>query len=305
MIPDWMKSKPVAEVKQKTHVKIDTLAKFDTIVKKFATSDADREAAAIEKADSYSFQVANPWLLQTDANVKIVNKWLENKGIRYATYPEITEAVEELAQAGLVSVDDAAYASHLDGIDNKKFVGALTKCEYTDLDTMLKQERHAAIQRLGTEKESPEEEAFNAIPLEDQKKMLRDAQRIHQANADAAVSKDAADSWVSMSPTYRDDDRNAKLLLLEMSRTRQGTSAQGPFSIAEHEAANKKLVDAGLIRQNPIAVKKQEAQAVLARAEAAKNEPGSPWDTTSEEEMENLPLDELRKRADKQLASRR
>jgi len=304
MIPDWMKSKPVAEVKQKTHVKIDTLQQFDAIVKKFATSDADREAAAIEKADSYSFQVAHPWFLQTDTNVKIVNKWLKNKGIRYATYPEIAEAAEELAQAGLVSVDDATYASHLDGIDSKKFVGALTKREYTDLDTMLKQERHAAIQRLGAEKESPEEEAFNALSLEDQKTMLLEAERTHQVNVDAVVSKDAADSWVSMSPTYRDNDGNAKLLLAQMRHNQKGKAAQ-PFTIQEHEIANRQLVASGLIRQNPIAVKKVEAQAVIDRAQAARNEPGSPWDNTSEEEMENLPLDELRRRADRQLAGRR
>ena len=283
------------EVQQKDPVKLDniTLDQFDFIVKKLSLSDADRHAAAIEKADSYSFQVANPWFRQTDANIKIVNKWLESKGIRYGTYPAIAEAAEELAQAGLVSVEDAAWASHLDGNDPKTFKGALTGNTYDSLDTMLRQERAASIRQLGTEKQSDEELAFDALPLEQQRQMILDGQKQHQANADAEISTQNADSWVHLHPEFHDGTANGKRLLLQL---RLNGVINRPVEIADYELAHRQLLASGEVRQNKVALEKQQKQTVLDRAEhALKN--SAAFDRTTEEDAYNLPMDELRRRA--------
>src|ERR1700733_10780434 len=46
-----------------------------------AMSNADRQAATITRADSASFQIANPWFKRTDKNTDLVNRWLDAQGI--------------------------------------------------------------------------------------------------------------------------------------------------------------------------------------------------------------------------------
>lgn len=282
-----------------------TLEQFDRIVNRAATSNADREADAIEKADGYAFQVANPWFKSTDSNIKLVKGWLKSKGITHATYPDILEGAEELAQAGLVSVDEAAYASHLDGNDEKTFRGPITQREYDNVGELIANERAAAIRQLGTEKQSDLEVAFEALPIEEQQQALREAEKQAQANADARVNQQNADSWLTLHPEFRDDERNAKLLLAQMKQNQKGKVA-GPFTIEDHEIANQQLIASGLLRQHPKALEKQQRQEVVERAKRAVETPGGAFDRKTEAEIEalDLPLDELRRRADLQLASR-
>ena len=58
-------------------------------------------------------------------------------------YADFAAATEELAATGLLDIDEAAYASHLDGNGPKKFVGTFTKREFNDLDSLIAQEREA------------------------------------------------------------------------------------------------------------------------------------------------------------------
>lgn len=297
MIPAW-EINPVTwhhTTDEKT-VSLDglTLQQMDNIVSKAALSNQDRHAAATARADAFAFQTANPWFRRTVSNTKVVNDWLRSKGIKYGTYPEFAEAAEELAQAGLISVDDAAWASHLDGLDPKgKFVGALTRREYGNLDEMIAQERAEAIAQLAADKPTDQEKAFERLPLEEQCQLLRNAVATHQVEADGEVSKQNADSWITLHPEYRDDARNAKMLLAQIKRN----GVTGPISIEDYEIADRQLVAAGMIRQNPVALQKQAAQEVLDRAKRAVETPGSVWDQTTEDEAYVLPLDEVRRRA--------
>ncbi len=288
---------------QKTNVSLDglTLEKFDTIVSKASISNQDRQADAISKADSYSFQVSNPWFKRTDANTKLVNHWLEQKGISHPTYPDFAEATEELAQAGLVSVDDAAYAQHLDGNDPKTFKGALTGNTYDSLESMIAQERQAAISQQGADKQTDLERAFDGLPIDDAKALLRDAERSHQAIADGKISQQNADSWLTLHPEFRDDTVNAKLMHEQLLLN---GVVNRPVTIEDYEIANRQLVAAGLVRQNPAALRKQQAAEVVARAERAVNTPGSVFDKTTEDQMYELPLDEVRRRANGNFSGR-
>jgi hypothetical protein len=279
--------------KQKTHVSLEgiTLNQFDGVIKNTNLSNQDRHAAAITKADGSSWQIANPWFKRTDTNLKLVNNWLASKGINYPIYADFTEAAEELVNTGLLAIDEVERVQHLDGNGPKKFKGALTGREYDSLDSMIAQEQDASLHKI--EQPSDLEAAFDALPAEQALQMLRNAEKQSQAVRDGAVSQQNADSWITLHPESRDDEYNGRLLLSQL----KANGVTGVVTIEDYEIANRQLVSAGLLRQNPAALRKQEAAEVTARAERAVKTPGSVFDTTSEADMYNLPMDELRRRA--------
>jgi hypothetical protein len=291
--PSWYTQHPD---ENKTNVSLDgiSLEQIDGIVSKAAMSNQERTAAATSKADYHSFLRANSWYRPTVANNKVVNRLLLSKGLTHPMYAEINEVATEAANAGLLDeVDGAALAQSLDGNGPKKFTGTFTKREYTDLDTMLVQERHEVIQQQGAEKQSDIEQAFDKLPADEAKQVINAALKQHQANADGVISSQNSDSWLSLHPEFRDDEQNAKLLAAQM---RKNGVVGRFFTIEDHEIANRQLVAAGLIRQNPKALRKQQDAEVVERAQhALKN--SAAFDTTTEEEMEALPLDEVRRRA--------
>jgi len=287
----WYTQHPMEETK---NVSLDgiSLEQFDGVVKKATLSNQDRQADAISKADSYSFQVANPWFKRTASNTKLVNHWLTSKGINDPTFPDFIEATSVLANTGLLDIDEAAYASHLDNNGPKQFKGALTGRTYESLDALIAQERQAAIEQLGAEKQSDLERAFDHLPLEDAQALLRDAEKRSQSLADGKISQQNADAWLTLNPTWRDDEANAKLMREQLILN----GVTGVVTINDYQIAERQLVAAGLVRQNPAALRKQQAQEVLDRAEhAVKN--SAAFDTTSEDAMYELPLDEVRRRA--------
>jgi hypothetical protein len=278
----------------KSKVKLDnlTLDAFDNIIENASLSNQDRHAAAVEQADMHSFLAACPWYKRTPANDKLVSHWLEQKGIRYSTFPELVEATEELAKAGLLSgMDEAAFAQHLDGNGPKIFKGTLTGQTYDSLESLVAQQRHAALRTV--EAPSDIEEAFQSMPAEQALQMLRDGERQHQTNANAQISQQNADSWITLHPEFRDDTYNGKLMAAQLKLN----GVTGAVTIEDYEIAERQLVEAGMIRQNPAVLKKQQAAEVVARAKRAVETPGSPWDTTTENQMYELPLDEVRRRA--------
>jgi hypothetical protein len=290
--PSWYTQHPDEE---KTSVTLDgvTLDQFDTIVSKATLSNQERQADAIRRADSFAFQVANPWLKLTKTNTKLIDNWLEQKGTTWPTFPDFASATEALCEAGLLDVDEASYAQHLDGNGPKTFKGPLTGRTFDSIDTMIAQERQAAIEQQASVQQTDLERAFDKLPIEEQKQMLRTALSDHQTKADAKISEQNADSWITLHPEFRDDQYNGRLLLSQL----KANGVTGVVTIEDYEIAERQLAASGLLRQNPAALRKQEAAEVVARAQRAVNEPGSIFDKTTEEEMYNLPLDEIRRRA--------
>jgi Tfp pilus assembly protein PilX len=291
--PQWYTQHPTEEKKP---VSLDgiSLEQFDGVVQNATVSNKERIADAISKADSYSFQLANPWFKRTTANNKLVNHWLTSKGITNPTYPDFTEATGALVNAGLLDIDEVEHVKHLDGNGPTRFKGALTKRDYDSLESMIAQERQAAIEQQSAVQQSDMERAFDRLPIEDAQALLRDAERQFKANENAKISQQNADSWLTLHPEFRDDTGNGKLMLAQL---RLNGVVNRAVTVEDYEVAERQLVTAGLLRQNPAQLKKIQAQAVIDRAQAAVNEPGSVFDKTSEEEMYQLPLDEVRRRA--------
>jgi hypothetical protein len=290
----WYNAHGAVEPTQKKTVSLDTLTlpDFDSLIAKEALSNGERQAAAQEKADSYSFQVASPWFVRSESNMTAVNKLLSSKGIRYSTYPEIAEAAEELASAGLIEVDAAAWASHQDGIGPKTFNGVFNKGRvYNSLDEMISNERHTALRTF--EKKTDQELAFENLSADDMRSMIRNGEKQHQANADRVITEQNANSWISLHPEFHDGTANGKRLALQLHLN---GVVNRPVEISDYELAHRQLLAQSEIRQNPAQLRKQEAQAVLDRAEYAVKHSAA-FDQTTEAQAYELPLDELRRRA--------
>ena len=292
--PAWM-NPPQHPSEETKPVKLDnlTLDGFDNIVQKASLSNQERTAAAISKADYYSFLRANSWYRPTIANNAVVNRWFVSKGLPHPMYAEINDAATELAQAGLLGdVDKAAFAQHLDNATPKRFTGTFTKREYTDLDTMLLQERQAVIEQQSAEAQTDQERAFEKLSADEVRQMIRDGEKQHQANADSVITEQNGDSWVSLHPEYHDGTANAKRLALQLRLN----GITGVVTIPDFEIAHRQLLATGDVRQNKVALETQQAAEVLARAEHAVKNSGA-FDTTTEDAMYELPLDEVRRRA--------
>jgi hypothetical protein len=285
----------VQPTQEETPVKLDnlTLDAFDNIIEKASLGNPERMAAATSKADYHSFLRANTWYKPTVANNKVVNRWLLSKGLTHPMYAEINDATTELAQAGLLAdVDEAAFAQHLDNATPQKFTGTFTKREYTDLDTMLVQERQAVIEQQGAEKQTDQECAFEKLSADEVRQMIRDGLSQHQTDADRVITEQNGDSWVSLHPEFHDGTANAKRLALQLILN----GVTGVVSIEDYEVAHRQLLATGDVRQNKVVLEKQQKQEVLDRAQhAVKN--SAAFDKTTEDQMYELPLDEVRRRA--------
>ena len=235
--------------------------------------------------------MANPWFKRTITNTKLLNNWLVQQGITDPIYPDIADAAEALI--GLLDVDEAARAQFLDGNGPKTFKGSLTGRTFDSIDTMIAQERQAAIEQQASVQQTDLERAFDKLPIEEQKQMLRNALSDHQTKADAKISEQNADSWITLHPEFRDDQYNGRLLLSQL----KANGVTGVVTIEDYEIAERQLAASGLLRQNPASLRKQEAAEVIARAQRAVNTPGTIFDKTTEEEAYNLPMEELRRRA--------
>jgi len=250
---------------------------------------AELKAEAITRADGFSFQVANPWFKRTDSNLKLVNHWLQSKHITYPQYADFAEAADTLAKAGLLSVDEVLYVQHLDGNDATKFTGHLTKREYNNLDSLIAQEREAALKTPIVD----QSDIFDGHDIEEVQARLRQAERDERILANVPEIDKTADAWFSLHPEITKSERNAQLLSMQL---RANGVPVGIATSEQLEVAASQLVEAGLLRLNKVALEKQQKQEVLDRAQhTVKN--SAAFDKTTESEMYELPLDEVRRRA--------
>jgi hypothetical protein len=267
-------------------------SEFASVVNRTAMSNTDREADALSKADSWSFQVANPWFLRTEKNTKLVNHWLKTQGIENPLYPDFAAGVDFLAGQGMLDVDDAEIARQADQRGNRTFKGTLTGIEFGTLDEMISQERQAALRQMP--EPTKEEIAFNRLPIEQQKAFLREGERGERVEANAPQTRINADAFLTLHPEIVDSERNAHLIKMQL--VANGITDNN-VSIPDYEKATNQLRESGLLTLNKAALNKQHAAEVARLASEAAQTPGSVFDTTSEEEMYALPMEELRKRA--------
>jgi hypothetical protein len=275
-----------AEEKQ-TNVSFENmpLEQFSSVVKSAGRSNTEKTNDAIAKADSYSFQIAHPEFLRTANNTRLIDHWLKTQGIDNPTFPDFVSAYEAFKDSGLLDIDKAELAR--DKKSPRTYNGVYTKQTFDSVHDLIAAERHAALTQVTSL--SDEEAAFDALPPEEALALLKEGERISQQHANASEVQDEADAWLMLHAEWRDDIRNAKLMAAQL----KANGATKP-TIADFEKASRQLRESGLVRLNPVQVAKQHAKDLQRRANEAA---ASIFDPTTEDQMEHLPLDELRRRA--------
>lgn len=226
----------------------DNPNKFSSAVNNAAMSNADRQAAAITRADSFSFQIANPWFKQTDKNTNLVNRWLDAQRITNPTYPDFAAAADALM--AVLDVDSSQKAP-------TSFKGAITGRTYDTLDGMIANERQASLRRVP--ERTTEEEAFDGLPIEEVQARIKHAVHAEMVQANTITTQKNGQAWASLNPWYFDSTRNGQLVLAQL---KTNGVRDGLATIEQFDVATKQLRDAGLLQINKNAVAKQEAAEV-------------------------------------------
>jgi hypothetical protein len=268
------------------------LQKFASIVNKTALSNSDLQAEALSKADSYSFQVAHPELERTVKNNKLINHWLTSQRITHPLYPDLQAAVDALTVENLLDIDGAELAKQQDQRGNRTYKGTLTGREFDSLQEMIGIERQAALNKAP--EATKDEQAFERLPIEEQKRLLREGERGEQLKVNGLKTWKNGDAWITLHPEYVDSEHNARLIKMQLAAN---GASDNNASIQDYEVAGKQLIEAGLLTLKQTAVTNQHAAEVAQLASQAVKTPGTVFDNTSEEEMYNLPMEELEKRA--------
>ena len=150
---------------------------------------------------------------------------------------------------------------------------------------MILQERHAAINSMTV---SPEEIALERLPLDQFRDVVKGRERDEQRKADGYKTGIAGDAWITQHPEFRDNHYNAKLMRQQLATN---GVLEGAATIPDYETAYHQLRASGLLTLNKAALDKQHQETLRQEAaEALKPE-------LTEEEMYNLPMEELEKRA--------
>lgn len=266
------------------------------IVGQSAKTNAERYADAIAHADSLAFRVVHPEYIPTAENDRLMNHQLQTWGIKDGTFHYFERAYEHLKDRGLLTLDKGEIARQQDH-PLKSWKGVLTGRSYDSIDGLIANERQAAIAKMGV---SDGERALDNLPQEQALNLIKKLEHTAQHESDAAEMQANCDAWISLRPDYRDSIHNGKLLTNQL----RSNGVTGVASIEQLEIADRDLQASGLLERNPKQVAKQQEQAIRARAEAAVAEGGSVWDQATEDDMYEMDLEEVRKRANKVLGRR-
>jgi hypothetical protein len=261
-----------------------SLGNFTDFVNRAAQTNADVAAAAITRADSYSWQIAHPEFLRTAENNRLINHWLDTKGITDPTYPDFDAAFEHYKDSGLLDLDAAEMAR--DKNTPRTYYGVFTKQKFGSIDDLIAMERQAALAQITV---SDEEAALEKMPIEQAQALLKEAERQAQHQARIPEIQANGDAWLLLHKEFVDDERNARLM--EKQLAANGVTIP---TIADYEKAAQQLRASGLLKLNKTELNKQHAAELQRRANEAS---AVLFDKTTEAEMYNLPLDELERRA--------
>jgi hypothetical protein len=255
---------------------------FRKVVDAAAMSNADRAAAALRKADSYSFQVAHPEFRRTANNTRLMNHWLSSKGITHPTFPDFEAGYADLRT--LLDIDKSKEAP-------RTFVGHFTKREFDSIDGLIAQERQAALQQKVSKSDA--EIALENLPTEQVLSLLREGERWEQRQVNARETGLNGDAWLFLHAEYVDNKHNGELMTMQL---RANGCNEKTASVEDYEKAYRQLQASGLLKLDEQELRSRQTKDLQERVSDAVKTPGSIFDETTEEEMYSLPLDELRRR---------
>jgi hypothetical protein len=252
--------------------------KLDRIVNRAAMTNQQRTDEALTKADGFAFQVVNPQLKRTDKNTRVINQWLTSRGIENPVYQDFANAFDALNGAGLLDVDENVPAP-------KRFTGTFSKKTFSNVEELILNERAAALQSMSP---TEEELALEGLPLDQFKELVNKREHAEQQRVNSLKRTRAGDAWVLATPVYRDIAQNAHLMLQQMAAN--GVS-EGAATIRDYQVAYEQLFPTGLLDLNQVALEKQQQEELMQEATEALTP------ELTEEEMYDLPMEELEKRA--------
>lgn len=267
-----------------------SLDKFRAVVNKAAMSNGEANYEALKKADIASFWTANGgWLRNNEKNAKLINHYLDSRGLKDTLFPDFQMAADALAAEGLLDVDAAEYASHLDGVRPSKYRNIVTGKVYDSLDGLISNSRNDALHTVP--QKSKEEIDFDNLSLEEVEALCKAGVQAEETAKNAPHNQLIADAFLTNHNEVIDNERNAKMISMQL----RANGVEGVVTQAQLERATNQLRESGLLALNSKSLSKQRAAEVqrLADEHIAQH--------LSEEDMEDLPLEELRRRADQQL----
>jgi hypothetical protein len=269
-----------SEQRQTIHTKFDGMPaqKLDAIINRAAMTNQQRTDEALTKADAFAFQVANPQFKRTDKNTRVMNHQLSSWGIENPTYEDFARAFDALNESGLLDIDETVPVP-------RTFTGIFSKKTFGNVDELVLNERHAALQSMSV---SEEEIALEQLPLDQFKDVVKSREREEQRKVDGYKTGIAGDAWLTQHPEFKDNRFNARLMRQQLATN---GVLEGAATIPDYQRAYQQLLTSGLLSLNQTEVNKQHQESLRQEAsEALKPE-------LTEEEMEALPFEELEKRA--------
>lgn len=262
-------------------------AQFKDAINSAALSNSDRQAQALSRADGFSYQVAHPEIKLTDKHIKLITHYCATQGISDPTYPQIADAVDMLVADGHIIPDKSVRPP-------KTFRGVISSQTYDSVDSLIAQERQAALSKV---ERTHADELLDNMPLEQLQARIKNEFHQEEVRANSLNAEKNAQAWATLNPWYTDTVANGKLILTQL---KANGVREGLATIEQIDHATNQLRASGLLQINPKAVAKQQAAeiAALAKEHAAKT-------FNEQDAYDNLSMEELRDRANAQLAAQR
>jgi hypothetical protein len=298
MIPSWMRGNPIEakNTERKTKFNEMSLSKFGQVAKTASLTNQEKQSDALRKVDSWMFQIAHPEIIFNDKTTKLIDHYLATHNITWPTYEDFGNATDFLICANMIDQDEAVLASQADGNKPRSFIGPISGRTYDSIDSFIAQERQEALNKLPAP--SQEEIDLASIPLEEFQAAVKNAEHQERVEAHKPEIAKRADAFLSLRPEIVDSERNANLINMQLADN--GVAPENITIDAFNHATNQ-LLKSGLLTLNKHALAKQRSAEVaqLAKEALAELEP------MEDDAMYGLSMEELRRRADRQLANHR
>lgn len=173
------------------------------------------------------------------------------------------------------------------------FYGKLTKRNYESLAEM---EHFETRERMRLDEPTEGEKALYAMPIEQFRALCDEAAKSDAEKQDRASCQTAMETWVELHPEFDNstspNNANGKV----MAHYLRSRGIQWP-TMHQLEDAYDSLRAAGLLRLKPDVLAQQHQNSIRKRADDIESQGGiRSYGQLSEEELEAMPLEEIRRR---------
>lgn len=170
------------------------------------------------------------------------------------------------------------------------FIGQISGRHYNGYEEMVAGERLAAARQNASIIDEADK-AINAVPIETLRIIAERAAIADDHAAGGNRSRKDVATWGALHPEWKDTPRNVKLMNHELER--QGVLINP--TVAELETAYNSLTKNELLDLNEKKLREREQKATQQRANQIQEDGGPLAPIYSEQELNEMPLEELRR----------